>query len=70
MGDRHRIPKVTDKKYSDPEFEKLLRVDPYTLKHNLSPFFTRPAYVYTKAAVGGITDGLSNVQRINPLTDF
>ena len=54
MGDAHRIPKATDKKYSDPEFEVLLKIAPYKLKHNLSPFFTRPTYQYTKAEVGGI----------------
>ena len=54
MGDRHRIPKLKDKKFSDPEFEVLLRIEPNKLKHNLSPFFTRPAYQYTKAEVGGI----------------
>ena len=54
MGDRHRIPKATDKKHSDPEFEVLLKIAPNKLKHNLNPFFTRPAYQYTKAEVGGI----------------
>ena len=53
MGDLHRVMKVKDKKFSDPEFEKLLRINPKTLKHNLSPFLTRPAYQYTKAEVGG-----------------
>ena len=54
MGDAHRIPKAKDKKFSDPEFEVLLRIKPNRLKHNLSLFFTRPAYQYTVAEVGGI----------------
>ena len=54
MGDLHRIIKARDKKFSDPEFEKLLRdADTGKLKHKLSPFFTRPVYAYTKAEVGG-----------------
>lgn len=54
MGDYHKIPKCRDKKFSDPEFEMLLRVSPDKLKHNLSPFHTRPAYSYTKAEVGRV----------------
>ena len=54
MGGRHRIPKSKDKKFSDPKFEALLRIEPEKLKHHLNnPFFTRPAYKYTKAEVGG-----------------
>lgn len=60
MGDKNRIIRVKDKKFSDPEFEKLLRdSDNGKLRHDLSPFFTRPAYVYTKAAVGGHESWLS-----------
>ena len=55
MGDYHKIPKCRDKKFSDPEFEMLLRVSPDKLKHKLSPFHTRPAYQYTKSEVGEIT---------------
>ena len=54
MGDRHRIPKSTDKKYSDSCFEQLLRVDPKFLPRNNNPFFSRPAYQYTKAEVGRV----------------
>lgn len=54
MGDTHRIPKAKDKKYSDPEFELLLRIDPHKLKYDRNPFFVRPAYQYTKSEVGGI----------------
>lgn len=54
MGDAHRIPKSTERKFSDPCFEKLLRVDPKTLPHNSNPFFTRPVYQYTKAEVGRV----------------
>ncbi len=54
MGDRHRIPKTREKKFSDPEFEILLRVSPDKLKHKLSPFHIRPAYSYTKAEVGRV----------------
>ena len=53
MGDTHRTPKIKDKKFSDPEFERLLRIDPNTLSRKSNPFFTRPAYAYTKASVGG-----------------
>lgn len=54
MGDLHKIIKAKDKKFSDPEFEFLLVCDVNRLSHNLSPFYTRPAYAYTKASVGGI----------------
>lgn len=54
MGSLHRIIKAKDKKFSDPEFTKLLRdSDTGKLNHDLSPFFTRPLYAYTKAEVGG-----------------
>ena len=54
MGDVHRIIKAKDKKFSDAAFEKLLRdSDKGRLSSKLSPFFTRPVYAYTKAAVGG-----------------
>lgn len=61
MGDAHRILRSKDKKYSDPCFERLLSCVPNTLSHNLSSFYTRPAYSHTHAAVGGIRDGVSNV---------
>ncbi len=65
MGDKHRIARD----FSDPAFVKLLGdADRGKLKHNLSPFLTRPAYAYTSAAVGGIGDGVSNVRRTNPST--
>lgn len=54
MGDAHRIIKSKDKKYSDPEFELLLQIDPHKLRHYRNPFFVRPAYQYTKAETGGI----------------
>lgn len=53
MGDLHKVIKAKDKKFSDPEFEALLRIEPTKLSRNLSSFFTRPAYQYTKAEVGG-----------------
>lgn len=60
MGDLHRIIKARDKKFSDPEFEKLLRdADTGKLKHELSPFLTRPVFAYTKASVGGHESWLS-----------
>ena len=61
MGDRHRIPRSTDKKYSDPEFEKLLSIDPNRLSRDYSRFFTSPAYAHTKAEVGEIKHDLLNV---------
>ena len=61
MGDVHRIPRSRDRSYSDPEFARLLSVDPNKLGQHLNPFFTRPAYSYTKAAVGGIKDVVQNV---------
>ena len=54
MGDLHRIIKSRNKKFGDPDFEFLLRIDPKNLSHNLSPFFKRPAYGGTKVAVGEI----------------
>lgn len=54
MGDVHRIMRVKDKKFSDPEFEFILHCDVSKLSRNLSSFFTRPAYAHTKAEVGGI----------------
>lgn len=54
MGDVHKIPRSMDKKFSDACFEKLLRINPSDLSRNLSPFYTRPAYQYTKAEVGGL----------------
>ena len=66
MGDLHRIVRAKDKKFSDPGFEQLLRIDPQKLKHNLSLFFIRPAYQYTKAEVGGVP----NLRRANHITDF
>lgn len=54
MGNYHQIPKCKDKKFSDPEFERLLRTDPDKIPHNLSSFHTRPAYAYTKSEVGGV----------------
>ena len=54
MGDLHKLIKAKDKKFSDPEFEFLLMCDVSKLSRDLSPFYTRPAYAYTKAEVGGI----------------
>lgn len=56
MGDKNRIIRAKDKKISDPEFETLLKISPEKLRHNLSPFFTRPAYQYTKSEVGSVSD--------------
>ena len=62
MGDRHRIPRSTDKKYSDPEFVRTLRdSDNGHLTRNYSRFFTSPAYAHTKAEVGEIKHDLLNV---------
>lgn len=54
MGDLHRIIRAKDKKFSDPEFELLLKIEPNKLGHKLSKAFTRPAYAHTKTEVGGI----------------
>ncbi len=54
MGDTHRIPRSTDKKYSDSCFEQLLSCNLNLLSRNLSSFYIRPAYQYTIAEVGGI----------------
>jgi len=54
MGDVYRIPRSMDKKFSDACFEALLRINPSDLSRNLSSFYTRPAYQYTKAEVGGL----------------
>ena len=54
--------KVT-KQFSDPEVEYLLRCNPDRLNRNLSPFYTRPLYAYTKAQVGGRENELSNIRR-------
>lgn len=70
MGDVHRLIRCRDKKFGDTEFEKLLTINPCRLERRLSPFFTRPAYQYTKAEVGGVSDDLSNVRRIDPLTNI
>lgn len=61
MGDAHRIPRSTDKKYSDPEFASLLYIDPNRLSREYSRFFTNPAYGHTKAEVGAINHELLNV---------
>ena len=62
MGDLHRIIKARNKKFSDPEFEKVLRdSDSGRLSHDLSAFFTRPVYAYTKASVGGYKGNVQNV---------
>lgn len=67
MGDKNRIPRCANKPYSDPEFERTLRdSDNGKLKHNLSPFFVRPLYQYTKAEVGRVP----NLRRANHITDF
>lgn len=51
MGDVHRI----CKDFVDPSFAKLLHdLEGNKVSHKLSPFFTRPAYKYTCAEVGGI----------------
>ena len=52
MGDVHRIPRSKDKAYSDPCFEGLLTIEIDRLSKKLSPFFTRPAYAYTKQEIG------------------
>jgi hypothetical protein len=54
MGDLHRIPRNSDRTYSDTCFAQLLSIDPVKLKHDLSSFHTRPAYAYTKAEVGAV----------------
>lgn len=61
MGDLHRVIKARDRKFSDPEFEKLLSINPERLSNKLSPFFTRPAYQHTKAETGEIAHGVSDV---------
>lgn len=53
MGDLHKIIKAKSKRFSDPEVEYLLTTNPENLSRDLSPFFTRPVYQYTKAECGG-----------------
>lgn len=66
MGDVHRIPRATDKKHSDPEFERLLSIEPAKLSRNFSQFYIRPVYQYTKAEVGRVPD----LRRANHITDL
>lgn len=66
MGDTHRIPRATDKKYSDTEFERLLSIEPAKLSRNFSQFYIRPVYQYTKAEVGRVP----NLRRANHITDL
>lgn len=66
MGDTHRIPRATDKKYSDPEFERLLSIEPAKISRNFSQFYIRPVYQYTKAEVGRVP----NLRRANHITDL
>lgn len=52
MFDRKRLTKDR----MDPEVVRIFSaMDAGKLKHNLSPFFTRPLYQHTSAEVGGIT---------------
>ena len=51
MGDRNRI----CKEHLDPEVVKVFSgIDSGKIKHNLSSFFVRPLYQYTKAEVGRV----------------
>lgn len=61
MGDAHRIPRCMNKHGSDYSFEQLLTMDLSDLGHDLSSAYTRPAYAYTKASVGGINNASANV---------
>lgn len=54
MGDLHRIPRNSDRTYSDPCFTQLLTMDVNRLPKKRSAFHTRPAYAYTKAEVGAV----------------
>lgn len=65
MGDLHKIVKAKDKKFSDPGFEQLLRMNPEKISKYRSPFFSRPAYQYTKAEVGDV----SNLRRVDEASD-
>ena len=47
MGDLHRIPRNSDRTYSDPCFAQ-------RLPKKRSAFHTRPAYAHTKAEVGEV----------------
>ena len=60
MGDLHRVIKARDRKFSDPEVEKLLRIKPEDIRlksHEIS-FFTRPAYYGTKAQVKDVIQNI------------
>ncbi len=58
MGDKNKI----CKDWNDPSFAKLLRdMEKGKVNKNLSSFYTRPVYAYTKAKVGDIGDELPNV---------
>lgn len=62
MGDAHRI----SKEYHDAEFEKLLRhMDTGKIGHNLSEYFIRPAYQYTKAECKGLSYESIDLQRVS-----
>lgn len=51
MGDVHRI----NKDFNDPTFLKLLHdLDKNRVKFELSSFYTRPAYAYTKQSIGEV----------------
>ena len=51
MSGAHKI----TKDYHDTAFVKLMHdMDQNKVKHELSSFFTRPVYQYTKAEVGAI----------------
>ena len=64
MGDVNRITKT----FMDTELSKIFTaIDSGKFKPKKSPFFLRPAYAYTKAAVGGIND--EDLSRVNHTSD-
>lgn len=61
------IPRL-NKDYNDISIEMICKdLDCGLLPEHLSPTYTRPVYAYTKAAVGGVSDELSNLRRAHNL---
>ena len=62
-----KIPRL-NKDYNDISIEMICNdLDAGLLPEHLSPTYTRPVYAYTKAAVGGVSDELSDLRRAHNL---